>query len=211
MWTTRSLGSREPTCFNCQKKGHFANKCPSNPNLFCDERSFFDVLQPQRKDHPTRPRGRKTRFKSDFGHWSYQSGPTSCHPLLAHGDAVTPQGQKNSWCEPLSRYQSYLAEISLVSLMTKMKRMPTTRAQEKRQQEAEQKLQEKEKESGAVAKPLEEQMVQTEPQREPFDSLDESLFIPRKGQRKKDQKSKTTEKAGTRSSSRHSFSRNYCS
>ena len=77
-----------------------------------------------------------------------------------------------------------------MALQTKMKRTPSSsllgpRAQEKRQQETEQKLQEKEKESGAVAKPLEEQMVQTEPQCEPFDSLDESLFIPGRAKEKK--------------------------
>ena len=105
---------REPTCFNCQKKGHFANKCPSNPNLFRDERNhhetitkrYFDVLQPQRKDYPTRPRGRKLVEGKPVSNLILDTGATRTlvrSDLLppsirmegevtircAHGDAVT--------------------------------------------------------------------------------------------------------------------------
>ena len=121
----------------------------------------------------------------------------------AHGDAVTyplavstgskeflvRAGISNTLPVPVLLGRDIPELLSLINGTTDQNEedafLVTTRAQEKRQQETEQKLQEKEKESGAVAKPLEEQMVQTEPQCEPFDSLDESLFIPGRAKEKK--------------------------
>ena len=236
---------REPTCFNCQKKGHFANKCPSNPNLFCDERNA--TLTSFNPNERIIRRGlvegkpvsnlildtgaTRTLVRSDLLPPSIRmEGEVTIR--CAHGDAVTypladikvstgskeflvRAGISNTLPVPVLLGRDIPGLLSLINGTTDQNEedafLVTTRAQEKRQQETEQKLQEKEKESGAVAKPLEEQMVQTEPQCEPFDSLDESLFIPGRAKEIKNQKSKTTAKAGTRSSSRHSFSRNYCS
>ncbi len=151
----------------------------------------------------------------------------------AHGDTVTyplaqiskyPQVQKNSWCElespKLSQYQSYLAEISLDScpsltaLQIQIQRITSSSLLALRRSNSK-RLNKNSKKNPAMPKSLDDQFNWHKACRrslcaKPLLTLTNPSLCQERPKRK-NQKSEATEETGTRSSSRHSSSRSYCS